>query len=173
MLLPVLTFGKHINRLCPLQGIKQLARKQARLTILSASTVPCVNVLLDWSDRRFCLPRNQRIILALFGFLCITKINPCFFSTTKFLFESLEDLDRNLKARGSKLYLFEGNSLNVIQELTCQLLRLYDRPELFFNHDVQVQYGIERNCQIINIYRQHSLDYHQGLNLDIPQLTFA
>ncbi|WP_199192567.1 deoxyribodipyrimidine photo-lyase [Chlorogloea sp. CCALA 695] len=32
----------------------------------------------------------------------------------KFLFESLEDLDRNLRARGSQLYLFEGNSTDVI-----------------------------------------------------------
>ncbi len=64
----------------------------------------------------------------------------------KFLFESLEDLDRNLKARESQLYLFEGNSTDVIQELTRQLLKLGDHPKLLFNHDVQVQYGIERDC---------------------------
>ena len=82
----------------------------------------------------------------------------------KFLFESLEDLDRNLKARGSQLYLFEGNSLSVIQELTRQLIQKGDRPKLFFNYDVQVQYGIERDRQITDFYRQHNLDYHQGLN---------
>jgi deoxyribodipyrimidine photo-lyase len=82
----------------------------------------------------------------------------------KFLFESLEDLDRNLRERGSQLYLFEGNSTDVIQELTRQLLKLSDRPKLFFNHDVQVQYGIERDRQIIEFYREHSLEYHQGLN---------
>ncbi len=82
----------------------------------------------------------------------------------KFLFESLEDLDRNLRARGSQLYLFEGNSLNVIQELTYQLIQKSDRPKLFFNHDVQVQYGIERDRQIINFYQQHNLSYYQGLN---------
>ena len=63
----------------------------------------------------------------------------------RFLFESLENLDSNLRERGSQLYLFEGNSTGVIQELTRQLLKLGDRPKLFFNHDVQVQYGIERD----------------------------
>lgn len=82
----------------------------------------------------------------------------------KFLFESLEDLDSNLRERGSQLYLFEGNSTDVLEELTSQLLKLGDRPELFFNHDVQVQYGIERDRQIIDFYRRHNLDYYQGLN---------
>lgn len=82
----------------------------------------------------------------------------------RFLFESLEDLDKNLRARGSQLYLFEGNSINVIQELTRQLLQQGKHPKLFFNHDVQVQYGVERDRQIINFYNQNNLSYHQGLN---------
>ena len=82
----------------------------------------------------------------------------------KFLFESLENLDSSLRERGSQLYLFEGSSISVIQELTSRLLQKGDRPKLFFNHDVQVQYGIERDRQIIDFYRQHNLDYHQGLN---------
>ncbi|WP_373528933.1 FAD-binding domain-containing protein, partial [Nostoc sp.] len=82
----------------------------------------------------------------------------------RFLFESLENLDSNLRERGSQLYLFEGNSTDVIGELTHQLLQKGDRPKLFFNHDVQVQHGIERDRQIINLYREHSLEYHQGLN---------
>ena len=64
----------------------------------------------------------------------------------------------------SQLYLFEGNSTDVIQELTRQLIQKGDRPKLFFNHDVQVQYGIERDRQIINFYHEHNLEYHQGLN---------
>lgn len=40
----------------------------------------------------------------------------------KFLFESLENLDHNLRARGSQLYLFEGNSATILQILTYQLL---------------------------------------------------
>ncbi len=106
-----------------------------------------------------------------------TEILPCFIidpwfyqqvevgkARVKFLFESLENLDSNLRARGSQLYLFEGNSVDVIQEITRQLLKLGDRPKLFFNHDVQVRYGIERDRQIINFYQQHDLSYYQGLN---------
>ena len=39
-----------------------------------------------------------------------------------------------------------------------------DRLKLFFNHDVHVQYRIERDLQIIDFYKQHSLSYYQGLN---------
>lgn len=82
----------------------------------------------------------------------------------RFLFESLEDLDRNIKVRGSQLYLFEGNSVTILQTLTHQLVAQGHRPQLFFNHDVQVQYGIDRDRSIIEYYRQHNLAYYQGLN---------
>ena len=98
-------------------------------------------------------------------------IDPWFYEQTevgkarvKFLFESLENLDNNLRVRGSQLYLLEGSSVSVIQELTCQLIQMGKRPKLFVNHDVQVQYGIERDRQIIDLYHQHNLEYHQGLN---------
>lgn len=82
----------------------------------------------------------------------------------RFLFESLEDLDRNLRQRGSQLYLFEGDSIAVLQDLTLELLQQGDRPKLFFNRDVQVEYGIERDRTIIDFYRQLNLDYHLGLS---------
>ena len=63
----------------------------------------------------------------------------------RFLFESLEDLERNIRQRGSQLYLFEGNSIALLQDLTRELLQQGDRPKLFFNRDVQVEYGIERD----------------------------
>lgn len=82
----------------------------------------------------------------------------------KFLFESLEDLDRNLQARGSHLYIFEGNSAAILQIVTHQLLAQGHCPKLFFNRDVQVQYGIDRDLSIIDFYHQHNLDCHLGLN---------
>ena len=91
----------------------------------------------------------------------------------KFLFESLEDLDFNLRARGSQLYLFEGNAVTVLQDLTRQLLQQQKRPKLFFNCDVQVQYGIDRDAEggslrdhrsVLGFYHRHNLDYHLGLN---------
>lgn len=82
----------------------------------------------------------------------------------RFLFESLEDLDNNLRALCSQLYLFEGSSVGVLQELTNQLLQKGDCPKLFVNYDVQVQYGIERDRQITDFYKQQNLSYHQGLD---------
>lgn len=82
----------------------------------------------------------------------------------KFLFESLENLAHNLRARGSQLYLFEGNSATILQILTYQLLAQGHHPKLFFNHDVQVHYGIDRDRSILDFYRQHNLNYYLGLN---------
>ena len=69
-----------------------------------------------------------------------------------------------LQQRSGKLYLFEGNAVTLLQNLTQRLLLLGERPKLFFNHDVQVQYGIDRDHAIIDYYEQHNLDYHLGLN---------
>lgn len=127
-----------------------------------------------WFRRDLRLEDNEIISL---GATDNAEVLPCFIidpwfyqqaevgkARVKFLFESLENLDSNLRARGSQLYLFEGNSINVLQELTSQLLQQGNPPTLFFNHDVQVQYGIERDRQIIDFYKQHNLSYHQGLN---------
>ncbi len=127
-----------------------------------------------WFRRDLRLSDNEIVALSTAD---STEILPCFIidpwfyqqaevgkARVKFLFESLKNLDNNLRARGSQLYLLEGNSVNVIQELTRKLLQIGDRPKLFFNYDVQVHYGIERDRQIINFYQQHNLSYYQGLN---------
>lgn len=126
-----------------------------------------------WFRRDLRLSDNEIVVSTADG----AEVLPCFIidpwfyeqaevgkARVRFLFESLENLDSNLRARGSQLYLFEGSSVNVIQELTRQLLQQGKQPKLFFNHDVQVQYGIERDRQIVNFYKQHNLSYHQGLN---------
>jgi deoxyribodipyrimidine photo-lyase len=82
----------------------------------------------------------------------------------QFLFESLEDLDRNLRARGSQLYLLEGNSIAVLQSVATQMLQEGYRPKLYFSRDVQVEYGIARDREILNYYQQQNLDYFLGLS---------
>lgn len=82
----------------------------------------------------------------------------------KFLFESLADLNQSLKALGSRLYLFEGNSVDILQALTIQLLQTDYHPRLLFNHDIQVEYGRQRDQKIINFYQDLGLDYYLGLN---------
>ena len=82
----------------------------------------------------------------------------------KFLFESLENLDRNLRKLGSQLYLFEGKSVATIKAITRSLLQQDLKPKLYFNRDVQVEYGINRDRAILDFYRQHNLEIHLGLN---------
>jgi deoxyribodipyrimidine photo-lyase len=82
----------------------------------------------------------------------------------RFLFESLENLDRNLRGRGSQLYLFEGGSVALLQALTQEIQQQGYRPKLFFNRDVQVEYGIQRDRAILDYYRQLNLEVHLGLN---------
>lgn len=82
----------------------------------------------------------------------------------KFLFESLENLDSNLRWRGSQLYLFEGNSVDVIRQLTRSLINLGKQPKVYFNRDVQVDYGINRDRQILDFYQQQGLEVHLGKN---------
>ena len=82
----------------------------------------------------------------------------------KFLFESIENLDANLRSLGSKLYLFEGESVEVMQQLTRSLILLGKQPKLYFNRDVQVDYGINRDRTIIEFYQQQDLEVHLGRN---------
>lgn len=82
----------------------------------------------------------------------------------RFLFESLENLDANLRKCGSRLYLFEGESVEVLKNLTRSLLELGKQPKLYFNRDVQVEYGINRDRQILYFYQQQDLETHIGLN---------
>lgn len=127
-----------------------------------------------WFRRDLRLNDNESVALA-------TAFNaealPCFIidpwfyeqsdfgkARVRFLFDSLENLDCNLRSSGSRLYLFEGNSLNILQELTRQLIQQGHKPKLFFNRDVQVEYGIERDKAIINFYQQLNLDSYIGLN---------
>lgn len=130
-----------------------------------------INLL--WFRRDLRLEDNESVTLAASSAEVIPffVLDPWFYTQpeistarVRFLFESLSDLDYNLKARGSQLYLLEGNSVTIIQNITRQLQQMGGRPKLFFNRDVQVQYGIERDRALIDFYRQLNLDYHVGLN---------
>lgn len=127
-----------------------------------------------WFRRDLRLNDNESVTLAAANNASVLPcfiIDPWFYqqpdvgsSRVKFLFESLENLDSNLKQRGSRLYLFEGNSIATIQNLTRELLQQGIKPKLFFNRDVQVQYGIERDRSVIDSYHQLNLYCHLGLS---------
>ncbi|WP_019506200.1 FAD-binding domain-containing protein [Pleurocapsa sp. PCC 7319] len=109
--------------------------------------------------------KNQQDILPCF------IIDPWFFrqkeigaARVKFLLESLDNLNTNLVKRGSRLYLFNGESVPIIEALTRSLIQLGKKPKLYFNRDVQVSYGIERDREILELYSQLNLETHIGLN---------
>ncbi|MEH2259064.1 FAD-binding domain-containing protein [Nostoc sp.] len=129
---------------------------------------------LLWFRRDLRLTDNEIVALASANnatVLAFFIIDPWFYqwvdvgkARVRFLFESLENLDSNLQKLGSKLILFEGNAVEIIQELTQQLTQQGHRPKLYFNRDVQVEYGVSRDQAIVHFYQQLNLNYHMGLN---------
>jgi deoxyribodipyrimidine photo-lyase len=129
---------------------------------------------LLWFRRDLRLTDNEIVTLAAANDAAVIPffiIDPWFYTwadvgtaRVRFLFESLENFNFNLQKLGSQLYLFEGNSIDIMQELTKQLIQQECHPKLFFNRDVQVEYGINRDKTIVDFYKQLNLDYHIGLN---------
>ncbi len=74
-----------------------------------------------------------------------------------FLLESLAQLDRALRQRGSKLFLLHGDSVTILRELTQELLDRNYTPHLLFNRDIQVAYGLERDQKIMRFYQEENL----------------
>lgn len=129
---------------------------------------------LIWFRRDLRLSDNEIVSLATADgaeVLPFFIIDPWFYQWTdlgrarvRFLFESLENLNTNLRKLGSQLILFEGNSVDVIKALTQQLLQDGERPKLYFNRDVQVEYGVSRDREILEFYENLNLETHLGLN---------
>jgi deoxyribodipyrimidine photo-lyase len=127
-----------------------------------------------WFRRDLRLSDNEIVAEATADFQAVLPcfmIDPWFYvqpdiskSRVKFLFLSLEDLAQRLLQHGSQLYLWEGNSVAICKKLTQELLSQGYRPKLYFNRDVQVEYGVDRDRQITNYYQQMGLDVHLGLN---------
>jgi deoxyribodipyrimidine photo-lyase len=127
-----------------------------------------------WFRRDLRLSDNESVTKAVAN---NAEVLPCFIidpwfyqwkdvgkARVRFLFESLENLDENLQKLGSKLYLFAGNAVDILQQLTRELQQQSDQPKLFFNRDVQVEYGIARDKSIVDFYQQQNLEYHIGLS---------
>ncbi|MBD2578159.1 FAD-binding domain-containing protein [Oscillatoria sp. FACHB-1406] len=129
---------------------------------------------LLWFRRDLRLTDNEIVALAAENNASVLPffiIDPWFYqwedvgqARVRFLFESLEDLHKNLQRRGSYLTLFEGNAVEIIQQLTQYFLDREQSPKLYFNRDVQVEYGVTRDREIVEFYQASNLDYHLGLN---------
>ena len=82
-------------------------------------------------------------------------IDPWFFNQKEigwkrvhFLFESLVDLDLRLQKLGSRLVVLEGNTVDNLELLAKHLDSQQLEPELYFNLDIQTEYGLERDKAI-------------------------
>ncbi len=104
--------------------------------------------------------------------LFVFVIDPWFFKQkeigwlrVKFMLESLAALNIELTTRGNKLVVLNGNSVTALTDLLDTLCTHY-QPTLFFNHDIQVSYGRERDqailkhCNTRNIATQISHNYY-------------
>ncbi len=83
---------------------------------------------------------------------------------SRFLFEALTDLDAALRARGSRLYLFLGNSVEVFQQLARSLQTQRCELTLFYNWDVQAEYGLQRDRQIEAFCKASKILCRRGRN---------
>jgi len=129
---------------------------------------------LLWFRRDLRLTDNEIVTLATANnapVLPFFIIDPWFYTwedtgkaRVRFLFESLENLNDNLQRLGSQLILFEGDSTLILPDLTGQLMQQGYQPKLFFNRDVQVEYGISRDKAIVDFYQELNLECHLGLN---------
>ena len=127
-----------------------------------------------WFRRDLRLSDNESFFKAVAGNAPVIPcfiIDPWFYkwkdigkARVRFLFESLEDLHKSLQKRNSKLYIFTGNSVEILQRLTYELIEQDYQPKLYFNHDVQVEYGLHRDKLILDFYRKQQLQCYLGLN---------
>ncbi len=120
-----------------------------------------------WFRRDLRLLDNSGFVAACqpgFLVLPIFIVDPYFYESweevgalrVRFLYESLQDLDRQLKSMNSKLFLIHDNSVEAIQKL-CTQLRDKHQITLFFNRDRQIEYGLNRDRQIVDFAKKSKL----------------
>ncbi|XP_024538612.1 (6-4)DNA photolyase [Selaginella moellendorffii] len=88
----------------------------------------------------------------------------------QFLLESLQDLDRNLSSRGSKLLLVHGNPIQVIPEL----LDKWRIRKLCFEFDTE-PYALDRDAKIKEHAKDKGIELHCSVSHTIfnPDLLIA
>ncbi len=118
-----------------------------------------MNISIVWFRRDLRLQDNQAVDEALVATaknneccLFVFVVDPWFFSQpeigwlrVRFLFESLAALDTALAKQGNRLIVLQGESVATITNLLTTLTARQYQPTLYFNHDIQVAYGRERD----------------------------
>jgi len=73
----------------------------------------------------------------------------------QFLRESLEDLEKQMEARGAKLYFFYGK----VEEVLAELFTFFSIDGVFVNRDY-TPFSLKRDAKIEAICTKHSLEFH-------------
>ena len=79
----------------------------------------------------------------------------------KFMFESLQDLDLSLRKLGSCLFLLEGRSTEVWEQVFCQAQNQF-ALSLYFNRDRQIAYGHNRDQQVLVLAKRYHCKVYIG-----------
>lgn len=130
------------------------------------------DVSVVWFRRDLRLSDNEIVSLATANnmpTIFIFTIDPWFFKQPEigaarvtFLLESLIELDRNLRRLGSKLMILNGESVSVVTGLLNELAAKQITATLYFNRDVQVKYGLERDAAIRQYCKTNGIKIHEG-----------
>ncbi len=95
---------------------------------------------------------------ALFGW---SEISP---ARLRFWFDAVQELDRQLLNRGSRLILLEGAAATVICATLQQILAQGHHPQLFFNRDLQEINDRQRDAQVIKFCQEAQIPCQLGRN---------
>ena len=131
------------------------------------------DVSVIWFRRDLRLRDNEAVHAAaahsnqcLFVFV----IDPWFFKQkeigwlqVKFMFESIAALDRELTALGNRLIVLNGNSVTALTNL-LDTLNIKYQPTLFFNQDIQVTYGRERDEAVVKHCKTTDIPFQPSHN---------
>jgi deoxyribodipyrimidine photo-lyase len=82
----------------------------------------------------------------------------------RFWFDAVQDLDRQLKSKGSRLILLEGRSAEEICALGNKLKAEGHSPQLFFNRDMQEESDQQRDAQVIQFCQEAKIPCQIGLS---------
>jgi deoxyribodipyrimidine photo-lyase len=90
----------------------------------------------------------------------------------KFWFDSVQNLDRQLTAKGSRLILLEGRSRSVGFAESAEVIRTLGNklkaeghsPQLFFNRDMQEESDRQRDAQVIQFCQEAKIPCQIGLS---------
>ena len=101
--------------------------------------------------------------------LCIFTLDPHFFTMPsisparrQFMIECLQNLDKNLRAKGGRLRLLTGDSTESMQRLLSRLLKAGYQVELYKNRDRMGAYGKAREQAVESFCAQNSIGLYNG-----------